>query len=915
MRRLVSFASPRAKMSSNSGSMRAEEMNFSNLKHSRVHPKFLHSNSTSHRWVFGAIAELLDNAMDPDVLASQVMIDLQFMKNQENLIIMDNGFGMTAEKLHRMLGFGHSEKSSKVIDGRIAIGRYGNGFKSGSMRIGKDALVLTKCKDSQSVGLLSQSFLNDIGAEDVFIPLLSWDLDGTLRNQDELEVKEGLAAISKYSIFDSEEELLSEFDAIAETGTMIIISQLRMVGEELELDGEQDEADIRIRNFTPDQTYQQSRTNQGMNVNVPLDYSLRAYCSVLYKIPRMQIFLRGKKVLSKRVSGLLTERMADSYRPYSRGEAFEEEVKLAKFEFGFNTDSSDLYGVMMYHNNRLIRPYVRVGIQLEANTKGIGVLGIVDANFLIPTHNKQSFDDTKEYRSLLKKLAETLNVFWWDKVESRVERESTTTRRPKKKAPDVLWVQCEYPKCLKWRTLPPGTDMSKLPKVWFCHMHPNKAIAESKHEYPEETWEDQTIVEETKKRKRDWQAARKAKRLAEEQRRNEEVRKLQEEQQKRAREFEEMKNKQEAEVSKLRQYLEMHKAEQAKIKQYEKMDAAAQLIESRNAGDDRDKEATANAPAVLKDKTNESEKTDSGCTIAEKNQAHNMPSSMQVTSAAPSAPKTNPKLPENVSQKQESEKAWLYEKHGVGKVKEHMRDLGLSLVLQCLGGTSNNTVGSKSAEKQPEKSTLVTPQINPQEKQTVTTASEAPGGSHTTPAPTMAVDSVDPLHKNVDQVISAPQNGNPDKGQELAPAAIEENVNIACAILSPQPATLTTHIPEQTSKETSPEKLEIDSVPSPAPAPAEDSNKSVGNALDINDLFDAIPEDATADANLKVCQGKMRTCLNILFHFARMKSGAGVHYKNTGGITRILAALGSDDKKLTYINIAKYIQALGLDSL
>ena len=46
-----------------------------------------------------------------------------------------------------------------------------------------------------------------------------------------------------------------------------------------------------------------------------------------------------------------------------------------------------------------------------------------------------------------------------------------------------------------------------------------------------------------------------------------------------------------------------------------------------------------------------------------------------------------------------------------------------------------------------------------------------------------------------------------------------------------------------------------------------------------------------------------------------MKSGAGVGYKNTGGITRILAALGSDDKKLTYINIAKYIQALGLDSL
>ncbi|GLT39196.1 hypothetical protein SLA2020_134020 [Shorea laevis] len=35
-----------------------------NLEHARVHPKFLHSNATSHKWAFGAIAELLDNAVD-----------------------------------------------------------------------------------------------------------------------------------------------------------------------------------------------------------------------------------------------------------------------------------------------------------------------------------------------------------------------------------------------------------------------------------------------------------------------------------------------------------------------------------------------------------------------------------------------------------------------------------------------------------------------------------------------------------------------------------------------------------------------------------------------------------------------------------------------------------------------------------
>lgn len=34
------------------------------MAHVRVHPKFLHSNATSHKWALGAVAELLDNALD-----------------------------------------------------------------------------------------------------------------------------------------------------------------------------------------------------------------------------------------------------------------------------------------------------------------------------------------------------------------------------------------------------------------------------------------------------------------------------------------------------------------------------------------------------------------------------------------------------------------------------------------------------------------------------------------------------------------------------------------------------------------------------------------------------------------------------------------------------------------------------------
>ena len=51
-------------------------------------------------------------------------------------------------------------------------------------------------------------------------------------------------------------------------------------------------------------------------------------------------------------------------------------------EMGFNTEGEHLYGMMLYHRNRLIRPYHRVGMQLDPNEKGMGVLGIVEADFL-----------------------------------------------------------------------------------------------------------------------------------------------------------------------------------------------------------------------------------------------------------------------------------------------------------------------------------------------------------------------------------------------------------------------------------------------------------------------------------------------------------------------------------------------------
>ncbi|TSU63004.1 Protein dopey-2 [Bagarius yarrelli] len=68
-----------------------------------VSPRYLHTNSTSHTGPFSAIAELIDNAYDPDVSAKQFWIDKTLIKGQDCLIFMDNGKGMDYDKMHKML--------------------------------------------------------------------------------------------------------------------------------------------------------------------------------------------------------------------------------------------------------------------------------------------------------------------------------------------------------------------------------------------------------------------------------------------------------------------------------------------------------------------------------------------------------------------------------------------------------------------------------------------------------------------------------------------------------------------------------------------------------------------------------------------------------------------------------------------
>ncbi|XP_049500705.1 MORC family CW-type zinc finger protein 4 isoform X1 [Panthera uncia] len=425
------------------------------IRLSTMSPRYLQSNSSSHTRPFSAIAELLDNAVDPDVCARTVFIDVEEVKNKSCLTFTDDGCGMTPHKLHRMLSFGFTDKVIKKS--QCPIGIFGNGFKSGSMRLGKDALVFTKNGGTLTVGLLSQTYLECVQAQAVIVPIVPFNQNNKkmIITEDSLP---SLEAILNYSIFNSENDLLSQFDAIpGKKGTRVLIWNIRRNKDgKSELDFDTDQYDILVSDFGTDE-----KETGGVTCELPeTEYSLRAFCGILYMKPRMKIFLRQKKVTTQMIAKSLANVGYDLYKPTFTN-------KQVKITFGFSCKSDNQFGVMMYHNNRLIKSFEKVGCQVKpTHGEGVGVIGVIECNFLKPSYNKQDFEYTKEYRLTINALAQKLNAYWKEKT-SQENFETSAIARPTPKIPDQTWVQCD--ECLKWRKLPGKVDPSTLPARWFCY--------------------------------------------------------------------------------------------------------------------------------------------------------------------------------------------------------------------------------------------------------------------------------------------------------------------------------------------------------------------------------------------------------------------------------------------------------------
>uniref|UniRef100_A0A3Q1HLY8 CW-type domain-containing protein n=1 Tax=Anabas testudineus TaxID=64144 RepID=A0A3Q1HLY8_ANATE len=430
------------------------------------------------------------------------------------LCFLDDGIGMDPNEATHVIQFGKSNKRSPES---TQIGQYGNGLKSGSMRIGKDFILFTKKDSTLTCLFLSRTFHEEEGLDEVIVPLPSWDLktkEPLTSDPEKYAIETEL--IFKYSPFKSEQQLMEQFNKI--------------------------------------------------EIYVVFWRSFRAYAAVLYIDPRMRIFIQGHKVRTKRLSCCLYKprvykysstrfktraeqevkkadhlakiaeekaREADSKRAALEARLGEDlskdsrailrkvqdtammlrrdaemkkrilevkqkalkEPKELNFIFGVNIEQRDLDGMFVYNCSRLIKMYEKTGPQLEGGMACGGVVGVVDVPYLVlePTHNKQDFADAKEYRHLLKSMGEHLAQYWkdsniaqkgivkfWDEFgylsASWSAPPSSEQRYKRRRAMEIpLTIQCD--KCLKWRTLPFQMDAvdKRYPDSWVCLMNPDSS--------------------------------------------------------------------------------------------------------------------------------------------------------------------------------------------------------------------------------------------------------------------------------------------------------------------------------------------------------------------------------------------------------------------------------------------------------
>ncbi|XP_070204694.1 MORC family CW-type zinc finger protein 3-like isoform X2 [Littorina saxatilis] len=277
-----------------------------------------------------------------------------------------------------------------------------------------------------------------------------------------------LVAILDVSPYNDEDALKAELWTLKREGqhrgTKIVLFNLkRNKAGQYELDFASDQDDIR----NPETHESEQTSSQEQDTGFKFRQSLRAYCSILYLAPKLTIFIRGKKVKTQSLKGTLKSPEKYSYKPKQSG-------KGTDITFGYRRrgaeDMLEDYGIMFYHRNRLIEPYVKLKSQPPTSSSHeCEVSGVIDVGEVLePTHTKQEFQkNTTQYRSMMRALDEKLKEYLGRTSQSDEEEEE--------------WLTCC--RCGKNRKLT-QSDASKFRENFCCRLNPD--MSKNRCDIPEE---------------------------------------------------------------------------------------------------------------------------------------------------------------------------------------------------------------------------------------------------------------------------------------------------------------------------------------------------------------------------------------------------------------------------------------------
>ncbi|GMP30272.1 hypothetical protein CsSME_00005013 [Camellia sinensis var. sinensis] len=323
---------------------------------------------------------------------------------------------MDPKTIRRCMSFGFSDKKMKS-----AIGQYGNGFKTSSMRLGADVVVFTRHLRertlTQSVGFLSYTFLRQTGHDRIVVPLVDYEFNESTTKLEPIlsygkeHFSSNLSVLLQWSPYLTEEIMLKQFDDIGNHGTKIVIYNLWLNDNgDMELDFDLDAEDIRVI-ADPKLLQTGCRPNQVSDQHIAnlYHYSLRVYSSILYlRVPQsFKIVLRGRVVEHHNIANDLKFPEFILYKPHGGNM----EAVVTTIGFLKEAPRVNIHGFNVYYKNRLILPFWRV-VKETTSSRGRGIVGVLEANFVEPTHNKQDFEKTSLFQKLEARLKEMTLEYW-----------------------------------------------------------------------------------------------------------------------------------------------------------------------------------------------------------------------------------------------------------------------------------------------------------------------------------------------------------------------------------------------------------------------------------------------------------------------------------------------------------------------